>query len=195
MVALAHGTNDAQKTMGVITLALITAGALPANAGPPFWVIISAGLAIGLGTYMGGWRIIQTLGRRVSEIGPGQGFASGVSTATVILTSSHLGFPLSTTQVATGSIFGAGAARGPASVRWGLAGQITLGWLLTLPASAVVGAVAAWVADTGPVGTIIVALVLIGFASGIYAASRRRPVTADNIDELPVPPSPLDLAA
>jgi inorganic phosphate transporter, PiT family len=195
MVALAHGTNDAQKTMGVITLALITAGALPANAGPPFWVIISSGLAIGLGTYMGGWRIIQTLGRRVSEIGPGQGFASGVSTATVILTSSHLGFPLSTTQVATGSIFGAGAARGPASVRWGLAGQITLGWLLTLPASAVVGAVAAWVADTGPVGTIIVALVLIGFASGIYAASRRRPVTADNIDELPVPPSPLDLAA
>jgi PiT family inorganic phosphate transporter len=195
MVALAHGTNDAQKTMGVITLALITAGALPANAGPPFWVIISAGLAIGVGTYMGGWRIIQTLGRRVSEIGPGQGFASGVSTATVILTSSHLGFPLSTTQVATGSIFGAGAARGPASVRWGLAGQITLGWLLTLPASAVVGAVAAWVADTGPVGTIIVALVLIGFASGIYAASRRRPVTADNIDELPVPPSPLDLAA
>jgi len=195
MVALAHGTNDAQKTMGVITLTLITAGALPANAGPPFWVIVSAGLAIGLGTYVGGWRIIQTLGMRVSAIESGQGFASGVSTATVILTSSHLGFPLSTTQVATGSIFGAGAARGPASVRWSLAGQVAIAWLLTLPAAAVVGAVAALVADTGPVGTIVVALVLIGVAAGIYAASRRQPVTADNLDELPVPPPPVDLVA
>jgi PiT family inorganic phosphate transporter len=195
MVALAHGTNDAQKTMGVITLALITAGALPSNAGPPFWVIVSAGLAIGLGTYFGGWRIIQTLGRRVSEIGPAQGFASGMSTAAVILTSSHLGFPLSTTQVATGSIFGAGAARGPASVRWGLAGQVALAWLLTLPAAALVGALAAGLAVTGPIGTIIVAVVLIGFAVGIYAASRRRPVTADNLDELSAPPPPLDLVA
>ena len=195
MVALAHGTNDAQKTMGVITLALITAGALPSDAGPPFWVILAAGLAIGLGTYVGGWRIIQTLGRRVSDIGSAQGFASGMSTATVILTSSHLGFPLSTTQVATGSIFGAGAARGPASVRWGLAGQVAVAWLLTLPAAALVGALAAWVADTGAIGTIIVALVLVGVACGIYAASRRRPVTADNLDELPAPPPPVDLAA
>ena len=195
MVALAHGTNDAQKTMGVITLALITAGALPSNAGPPFWVILAAGLAIGLGTYVGGWRIIQTLGRRVSDIGSAQGFVSGMSTAAVILSSSHLGFPLSTTQVATGSIFGAGAARGPASVRWGLAGQVALAWLLTLPAAAVVGALAAWVADTGAVGTIIVALALVGFAGGIYAASRRRPVTADNLDELPASPPPVDLAA
>jgi inorganic phosphate transporter, PiT family len=195
MVALAHGTNDAQKTMGVITLALITGGALPANAGPPFWVVVSAGLAIGLGTYVGGWRIIQTLGRRVSDIQTAQGFASGMSTASVILTSSHLGFPLSTTQVATGSIFGAGAARGLSSVRWGIAGKVSLAWLLTLPAAAVVGAVAAWVAVTGPVGTIIVAVVLIGFAGGIYAASRRRPVNADNLDETPAPPPPLDLVA
>jgi inorganic phosphate transporter, PiT family len=195
MVALAHGTNDAQKTMGVITLALITGGALPANAGPPFWVVVSAGLAIGLGTYVGGWRIIQTLGRRVSDIQTAQGFASGMSTASVILTSSHLGFPLSTTQVATGSIFGAGAARGLSSVRWGIAGKVALAWLLTLPAAAVVGAVAAWVAVTGPVGTIIVAVVLIGFAGGIYAASRRRPVNADNLDETPAPPPPLDLVA
>jgi PiT family inorganic phosphate transporter len=195
MVALAHGTNDAQKTMGVITLALITGGALPANAGPPFWVVLSAGLAIGLGTYVGGWRIIQTLGRRVSDIQTAQGFASGMSTASVILTSSHLGFPLSTTQVATGSIVGAGAARGLASVRWGIAGKVALGWLLTLPAAAVVGAVAAWVAVTGPVGTIIVAVVLVGSAGGIYAASRRRPVNADNLDETPAPPPPLDLVA
>ena len=195
MVALAHGTNDAQKTMGVITLALITGGALSANAGPPFWVVVSAGLAIGLGTYVGGWRIIQTLGRRVSDIQTAQGFASGMSTASVILTSSHLGFPLSTTQVATGSIFGAGAARGLSSVRWGIAGKVALAWLLTLPAAAVVGAVAAWVAVTGPVGTIIVAVVLVGFAGAIYAASRRRPVNADNLDETPAPPPPLDLVA
>jgi PiT family inorganic phosphate transporter len=195
MVALAHGTNDAQKTMGVITLALITAGALPLGAGPPFWVVVSAGLAIGLGTYAGGWRIIQTLGRRVTEIQTAQGFAAGTSTAAVILTSSHLGFPLSTTQVATGAIVGAGAGRGVASVRWGIAGQVAVGWLLTLPAAAVVGAVAAWVATTGLVGTIIVALLLVGCAGGIYAASRRRPVTPDTINEVPPPSRPLDIAA
>jgi inorganic phosphate transporter, PiT family len=195
MVALAHGTNDAQKTMGVITLTLITAGALPADAGPPFWVILSSGLAIALGTYVGGWRIIQTLGMRVSKIETPQGFAAGTSTATVILTSSHLGFPLSTTQVATGSIFGAGAARGAASVRWGIGGQVAFAWLLTLPAAASFGAVAAWVADTGPVGTIIVALVLVAVAGGIYAASRRRRVTADNVNDLPPRSPQVDLAA
>ena len=195
MVALAHGTNDAQKTMGIITLTLITAGALPADAGPPFWVILSSGLAIALGTYMGGWRIIQTLGMRVSTIETPQGFAAGTSTATVILTSSHLGFPLSTTQVATGSIFGAGAARGAASVRWGIGGKVAFAWLLTLPAAAAFGAVAAWMADTGPLGTIIVALVLVAVAGGIYAASRRRPVTADNVNDLPAPSQPVDLAA
>ncbi|MBV9922760.1 MAG: inorganic phosphate transporter [Pseudonocardia sp.] len=187
MVALAHGTNDAQKTMGIITLTLITAGSLPADAGPPFWVILSSGLAIALGTYIGGWRIIQTLGKRVSEIQTPQGFAAEASSAAVILTSSHLGFALSTTQVATGSIFGAGAGRRLASVQWSVAGQMAVAWLLTLPAAAVVGAVAAWVAGTGVLGTIIVAIVLIGLAGGIYAASRRRPVTADNVNDLPAP--------
>jgi PiT family inorganic phosphate transporter len=195
MVALAHGTNDAQKTMGVITLALITAGALPPSAGPPFWVIVSAGLAIGLGTYAGGWRIIHTLGRRVSEIQTAQGFTSGTSTAAVILTSSHLGFPLSTTQVATGAVVGAGAGRGAASVRWGLAGQVAVGWLLTLPAAALVGALAAWAAITGPVGMIIVAVVLVGISGGIYAVSRRRPVTPDNVNETPAAPPPANLVA
>jgi len=195
MVALAHGTNDAQKTMGVITLALITAGALPSSAGPPFWVIVSAGLAIGLGTYAGGWRIIHTLGRRVSEIQTAQGFTSGTSTAVVILTSSHLGFPLSTTQVATGAVVGAGAGRGAASVRWGLAGQVAVGWLLTLPAAALVGALAAWAAITGPVGMIIVAVVLVGISGGIYAVSRRRPVTPDNVNETPAAPPPANLVA
>jgi PiT family inorganic phosphate transporter len=195
MVALAHGTNDAQKTMGVITLTLISAGLLPANAGPPLWVILSAGLAIALGTYMGGWRIIHTVGMRVCAIEPPQGFAASTSAATVILASSHLGFPLSTTQVATGSIFGAGAARGAASVRWGIAGHLAFAWLLTLPAAAAFGAVAVWVADKGPVGTIIVALVLVGVAAGIYLASRRRPITAHNVKDLPGRSPQVDLAA
>jgi inorganic phosphate transporter, PiT family len=193
MVSLAHGTNDAQKTMGVITLTLITAGALPEGAGPPLWVILSSGLAIALGTYAGGWRIIQTLGMRVSEIQTPQGFAAGTSTATVILTSSHLGFPLSTTQVATGAVFGAGAARGAAGVHWGIGGQVASAWLLTLPAAAASGAVASWTADTGPLGTIIVALVLVGVAGGIYAASRRRPVTADNVNHISASSPQVDL--
>jgi PiT family inorganic phosphate transporter len=195
LVALAHGTNDAQKTMGVITLTLITAGALPAEAGPPFWVILASGLAIAFGTYAGGWRIIQTLGMRVSAIQTPQGFASGASTATVILASSHLGFPLSTTQVATGSIFGAAAARGSGGVHWGLARQVVVAWVLTLPAAAAVGAGAALIASTGTVGTIVVALVLVGVASGIYAVSRRRRVTADNIADRPAPAQSVDLVA
>jgi PiT family inorganic phosphate transporter len=195
MVALAHGTNDAQKTMGIITLTLITAGALPANAGPPLWVILSAGLAIALGTYAGGWRIIHTLGMRVSAIQTQQGFAAGTSTATVILASSHLGFPLSTTQVATGSIFGAGAGRGAATVHWSLARHVALAWLLTLPAAAAVGALASWTAGTGTLGTIIVAVVLVGVSGGIYAVSRRGRVTADNINDLPVRSQPVDRVA
>ena len=195
MVALAHGTNDAQKTMGVITLTLITAGALPADAGPPFWVILSSGLAIALGTYAGGWRIIHTLGMRVSAIQTQQGFAAGTSTATVILASSHLGFPLSTTQVATGSIFGAGAGRGAGAVHWRLARHVVLAWLLTLPAAAAVGALAAWTADTGSLGTIIVALVLVGLSGVIYAVSRRRRVTADNVNDLPARTQPVDRVA
>ena len=158
MVALAHGTNDAQKTMGVITLTLITAGTLPAGSGPPFWVVVAAGLAIGLGTYLGGWRIIRTLGRRVSDIRPVQGFSADTTSAAVILSSTHLGLPLSTTQVCTGSIFGAGAGRRMASVHWGMAGQIVLAWSFTLPSAAVVGAAASWLAGTGPVGVIVVAV-------------------------------------
>jgi PiT family inorganic phosphate transporter len=185
MVALAHGTNDAQKTMGIITLTLITAGALPLDSGPPFWVILSAGLAIALGTYLGGWRIIQTLGKRVSEIQTPQGFAAETSSAAVILTSSHLGFALSTTQVATGSIFGAGAGRKLASVQWGVAGQMALAWLLTLPAAAAVGAVASWVAAGGTVGTIVVALAGVAVIAGIYLLSRRNPIGAHNVNDVP----------
>ena len=128
MLSLAHGTNDAQKTMGIITLTLITAGTLPQGSSPPLWVILSAGLAIALGTAVGGWRIIRTLGTRITEIHPPQGFAAQTSSASVILVSSHLGFPLSTTQVCSGSIFGAGAGRRLARVHWGVAGQMAIAW-------------------------------------------------------------------
>ncbi len=187
LVALAHGTGDAQKTMGIITLTLITGGLLPAGSGPPFWVILSAGLAIALGTYIGGWRIIRTLGKRISDIETPQGFAAEASSAAVILAPSHLGFALSTTQVCTGSIFGASAGKRLASVQWGVAGQMALAWLFTLPAAAIVGAVAAGVAGTGTLGTIIVAIVLVGTAAGIYALSRRQPVTAGNVNDVPAP--------
>src|SRR4051794_12925278 len=135
MVALAHGTNDAQKTMGVITLTLITAGILPAGSAPPFWVVLSAGLAIGLGTYAGGWRIIRTLGKRVGDIRPVQGFSADTTSAAVILSSTHLGLPLSTTQVCTGSIFGAGAGRRLASVDWGGGGRVALARSFTPPSA------------------------------------------------------------
>jgi PiT family inorganic phosphate transporter len=187
MVALAHGTNDAQKTMGVITLTLITVGSLPPTAGPPFWVILACGLAIGLGTSLGGWRIIRTMGKRISEIFSPQGFAAETSSAAVILTSAHLGFALSTTQVCAGSIFGAGAGRRLATVQWGVAGRMALAWLLTLPSAAIAGAVAAWVAGRSELGTIVVAVVALAIAAGIYAASRRRPVTADNVNDVPAP--------
>ncbi len=189
MVALAHGTNDAQKTMGVITLTLITAGVLAPNSGP---AVLGDPLRRARDraghTYAGGWRIIQTLGKRVSEIQTPQGFAAETSAATVILTSSHLGFALSTTQVATGAIFGAGAGRRLASVQWGVAGQMVISWTLTLPSAAAVGAAAAaWLASSGTVGTVIVVIILVAAAAGIYAASRRRPVTAEDVNDVPAP--------
>jgi inorganic phosphate transporter, PiT family len=189
MVALAHGTNDAQKTMGVITLTLITAGMLPVGSAPPLWVVAAAGMAIGLGTYAGGWRIIRTLGKRVSDISPVQGFSADTTSAAVILSSTHLGLPLSTTQVCTGSIFGAGAGRRLASVHWGIAGRIALAWSFTLPAAAVVGAAASWLAATGTVGVIVVGVSAVAVASGIYAAARRTAVTAANVNDVPPPPA------
>jgi PiT family inorganic phosphate transporter len=186
MVSLAHGTNDAQKTMGVITLTLVTAGTLAPGSAPPFWVILTAGTAIALGTYLGGWRIIRTLGKRITEIETPQGFAAETSSTAVILVSSQLGFPLSTTQVCSGAIFGAGAGRRLADVRWGLAGQMVIAWLLTLPAAAIVGALAARGAETGTAGTVVVAVAGLAIAGGIYALSRREPVGAHNVNEVPI---------
>ncbi|MGH3700962.1 MAG: inorganic phosphate transporter [Pseudonocardiaceae bacterium] len=185
MVSLAHGTNDAQKTMGIITLTLVAAKTLPAGSAPPFWVILAAGLAIALGTYLGGWRIIRTLGKRITEIETPQGFAAETSSTGVILVSSQLGFPLSTTQVCSGAIFGAGAGRKLAEVRWGLAGQMVIAWLVTLPAAALIGALAGRVAGTGTAGTVVVAVAGLAIGGGIYALSRRQPVGADNVNEVP----------
>ncbi len=167
-VALAHGTNDAQKTMGVITLTLITAG-----------------LAIALGTYLGGWRIIRTLGKRVSDIETTQGFTAESTSGAIILASTHLGLPLSTTQVCTGAIFGAGAGRRFASVHWGVAGRLALVWLVTLPTAAILGALASSIAITGTVGVWAVAVGGVVLGAGIYAASRRDPVTALNVNDVP----------
>ncbi|MEU4465194.1 inorganic phosphate transporter [Streptomyces sp. NPDC024017] len=184
LVSLAHGTNDAQKTMGVITLTLISAGALGHDAGPPLWVIASAGLAIGLGTYLGGWRIIRTMGKGLTEIQSPQGFAAETASTTVILTSAHLGFALSTTQVASGSILGAGLGRRLAQVRWGVAGRMAVAWMVTLPAAALVGGLAAAVVQNGgDLGTAVVALVGAALAAGIVVISRRNPVHAHNVND------------
>ena len=190
LVALAHGTNDAQKTMGVITLSLISAGVLGHGAGPPWWVVLTAGLAISLGTYAGGWRIIRTMGRGLTDIQTPQGFAAETSATAVILASSHMGFALSTTQVCTGSILGAGLGRKLAQVRWGIAGRIAVSWLLTLPAAAAVGGVAAWVADRGDAGVALVASIAVVAAAAFYALSRRRPVNSGNVNELPAVEAP-----
>ena len=147
LVALSHGTNDAQKTMGVIALALITTGHLTGDVkkdGLPFWIIFSCALAIGLGTYIGGWRVIRTLGKGLVEIESPQGFAAEASSAAIILSSSAAGMALSTTHVATGSILGSGVGKPGAEVRWAVAGRMAVAWLVTLPAAGLVGALAFW---------------------------------------------------
>jgi PiT family inorganic phosphate transporter len=181
LVSLAHGTNDAQKTMGIITLALITSGSLAPGSGPPTWVIVSAGLAIALGTYLGGWRITHTLGRGLTTIEPAQGFAAQTSTATAILASSHLGFALSTTHVASGGIMGSGLGRDRHGVKWGTMGKMAAGWLLTLPAAGIVGAIAGKWASTGTGGIIGVAAIGGAVSLGIWILSRREPVKPEHI--------------
>ena len=183
LVALSHGTSDGQKTMGVITLVLITAGYQESGTGPQLWVIASAGLAIGLGTYSGGWRIMRTMGRGIVDIRAPQGFASETASATAILASSHLGFGLSTTQVCSGSILGSGIGHRVAAVRWSTARRIVYGWLLTLPAAAVMGALAAVVALSGALGVFIVLTALIVGGLGIYAVSRRAPVSSSTVND------------
>jgi PiT family inorganic phosphate transporter len=185
LVSLAHGTNDAQKTMGIITLTLIAANMQEPGSGPELWVIVVCAFAIALGTYTGGWRIIRTLGKGLTEIEPGQGFAAEAATTTAILASSHLGFALSTTQVASGSVIGTGIGRKGASVRWRTAGRIAIGWVITIPAAAVVGALASWIAISGVWGLLpgawgvvfdaVAAAVLIAWIFLYSRRNRERP--------------------
>lgn len=182
LVALAHGTNDAQKTMGVITLVLISSGIQSGgDTGVQPWVVVTCAVAIALGTYMGGWRIIKTLGTGLTDVKPAQGFAAESSTAATILASSHLGFALSTTQVASGSVIGSGLGRRGSTVRWGTAGRIGIGWLLTLPAAAFVGGIAAYVAHLGTWGIVIDAVVGTGVIIFIFLWSRRDEVSHSNV--------------
>jgi len=185
LVALAHGTNDAQKTMGIITLALIAVG-WQNHPEPELWVILSAAAAIALGTYVGGWRIIRTLGKGLTDVKPTQGFAAESSTAATILASSHLGFALSTTQVASGSVIGSGLGRRGSEVRWRTVGRIFVGWLLTLPAAGLVGALAALLvvwsrnAGLGVTGVIIDAVVAVFAIVFMFLRSARNQVHAGN---------------
>ncbi|GAA2773268.1 low-affinity phosphate transporter PitH [Streptomyces rameus] len=176
LVSLAHGTNDAQKTMGIITLALIAGGAIAPGSNPPTWVILSAGLAIALGTYIGGWRIIRTMGTGLTDLEPRQGFAAQTSAATAILASSHLGFSLSTTHVVSGSVMGAGLGRKGGVVRWSTATRMIVAWVLTLPAAALVGAGAESVTGLGDWGTAVVAVLLVAASATIWKISRREVV-------------------
>jgi inorganic phosphate transporter, PiT family len=175
LFSLAHGTNDAQKTMGIITLALIANGNLDSNSfDVPTWVIASSATAISLGTYSGGWRIIRTMGSRIIKMDPAQGFSAQGAGAAVVLTASHLGYPLSTTHVISGAVMGAGAARRLSAVRWGVAGNIVLAWVLTLPCAAAIGATAyglTRIFGTGALGPVVVSISVLGL---ILAAFGRR---------------------
>ncbi|MFF8912336.1 anion permease [Streptomyces sp. NPDC015032] len=176
LVSLAHGTNDAQKTMGIITLALVTGGVLHPGSNPPVWVIVCAGTAIALGTYLGGWRIIRTMGSGLTDLRPPQGFAAQTSAATVILASSHLGFSLSTTQSCSGAVMGAGLGRRGGVVRWSTATRMFVAWGLTLPAAGLVGAGAELLTKQGTWGVVVVAVLLVAGSGTIWLVSRRKPV-------------------
>lgn len=183
MLALAHGTNDAQKTMGVITLALIADGVLAAGSDPPFWVIVSAATAIALGTYSGGWRIIRTTGTRIIKMDPAQGFSAQGAGATVIMASSYFGFPLSTTHVINAGVMGSGMAKRLSAVRWGVAGNIGMAWVLTLPAAALIGALTyglTVLAGGGSVGPVVISIVAVISIAVVFIRRYQRgaPVTA-----------------
>ena len=188
LMSLAHGTNDAQKTMGVIFLALVASGTLNNDDAIPFWVKASCALAIALGTYLGGWRIIRTLGKGIVEVDTPQGVAADGASAAIILTSSHFGMALSTTHVASGSILGSGLGRKGAEVRWSVAGRMVVAWLITLPAAAIVGALT-WLighglnALTGTqfIGEMTVFALLVVFCFLMWRHSQKDNIDASNV--------------
>jgi inorganic phosphate transporter, PiT family len=174
-LAFTHGTNDAQKTMGIIALALVASGHLSADfERPPVWVIVSSAAAIAAGTYAGGWRIIRTLGQRIAKIEPPQGFAAEASTSIILYLTAHLGFPVSTTHTISGSVLGAGATRGFSAVRWGVAGNILIAWIMTIPCAGLVGAAMQGVTRI-PGGSVIV--LAFGMAVAWLAFTTRARVT------------------
>jgi inorganic phosphate transporter, PiT family len=197
LVALAHGTNDAQKTMGVIVLTLVAGGRLSANAGVPVWVKVACAVAVALGTFSGGWRVIRTLGTKVTDISPPQGFSAETASSTTILASSFFGFSLSTTQVVSGGVMGAGLGRAGGKVHWSVVQRMVVAWILTLPAAGLMGAVAdevvaAFPSDTA--GVVFVALVAGAILAFLFVRARRDSVTADNVipdlpDDLPGEPA------
>ena len=188
LMSLAHGTNDAQKTMGVIFLALVASGTLSNEDAIPLWVKASCAIAIALGTYLGGWRIIRTLGKGIVEVDTPQGVAADGASAAIILTSSHFGMALSTTHVASGSILGSGLGRKGAEVRWSVAGRMVVAWLITLPAAAIVGALT-WLighglnALTGTqfVGEMTVFALLVIFCFLMWRHSQKDNIDASNV--------------
>jgi PiT family inorganic phosphate transporter len=171
--------------MGIITLALVAHGNLPANDfDVPTWVIVSSATAIALGTYTGGWRIIRTVGSRIIKMDPAQGFSAQGSGAAVVLAASHLGYPLSTTHVMSGGVMGAGAATRLSAVRWGVAGNIAVAWVLTLPAAALIGAFAYGVSSifgAGALGPVVVSLSILGVVLAFFGRrmARGQVLTAD----------------
>jgi len=181
LLALSHGTNDAQKTMGIITLALVAHGNISAdNFAVPDWVVVSSATAIALGTYTGGWRIIRTMGSRIIKMDSAQGFSSQSAGAVVILASSHFGYPLSTTHVINGGIMGAGAAKRLSAVRWGVAGNIVAAWILTLPAAAAGGALVyglTRVFGTGATGPVVVLAAILLGATALFGRRYREAMT------------------
>jgi PiT family inorganic phosphate transporter len=178
LLALAHGTNDAQKTMGVITLALIAHGDISAdNFHVPAWVVISAATAIALGTYTGGWRIIRTMGMKIIKMDPAQGFSAQGAGAAVILAASHFGYPLSTTHVISGGVMGAGAAKRLSAVRWGVAGNIVAAWVLTVPAAGSIGALVYGITrifGTGALGPLVISIAILSLGAAVFARRVQR---------------------
>jgi PiT family inorganic phosphate transporter len=185
LVSLAHGTNDAQKTMGIIFLALMTYGSVSKTAAaPPLWVIVGCAVAMATGTYLGGWRIIRTLGKGLVEIKSPQGMAAESSSAAIILLSAHFGYALSTTQVCTGSVMGSGLGKPGGEVRWGVAGRMAVAWLVTLPLAGTVGAVTYWIVHLigGFPGAIVGFGLLVAVSAAIYIRSRRVKVDSNNVN-------------
>jgi inorganic phosphate transporter, PiT family len=184
LLALSHGTNDAQKTMGVITLALVANGSIAADDfHVPDWVVVSAATAMALGTYVGGWRIIRTMATRIIKMDSAQGFSAEATGASVILAASHFGYPLSTTHTISGAVMGVGAAKRLSAVRWGVAGNIVLAWVLTIPAAAAIGSVVyalTRIFGTGAMGPVIVsALILLATLAAFARMQRRSAISAE----------------